>query len=170
MFHDDTDKLLEIVITKVKANASIEAPFGCLLNTVKLPNRYVNGCERLGLSVFISSSFTGGFSKSWGQRIRLYSRLAIVGFDVYRVLMFVTAPFLTATFLTSTTGSPNTQTHPIRYRCSTMQEISAYWQPLSVVVHFQGQIPFYADWPYSPRMMASLSTLLVPTLIAQSSF
>lgn len=94
-----------IVITKVKTNAPIEAPFVHFLNTISIPSRYVNGCEGLGFNIFVGTSYTGGRSNFLGQRICFHSKQVNVGLDSYLVLTLATVPFRTAFCLTSAAGS-----------------------------------------------------------------
>ena len=61
------------------------------VNTVNVPGRYGDGRGGHGLSLLVKPAFTGGFSKSWAQRIRLDGRPANVGLGSYPVVTLARA-------------------------------------------------------------------------------
>ena len=61
------------------------------VNTVNVPGRYGDGRGGHGLSLLVKSASTGGFSKSWAQRIRLDGKAANVGLGGYPVITLARA-------------------------------------------------------------------------------
>ena len=61
------------------------------INTVNVPGRYGDGRGGHGLSLLVKPASTGGFSKSWAQRIRLDGRPANVGLGSYPVVTLARA-------------------------------------------------------------------------------
>ena len=61
------------------------------VNTVNVPGRYCDGRGGHGLSLLVKESSTGGFSKSWAQRIRLDGKAANVGLGAYPVVTLARA-------------------------------------------------------------------------------
>ena len=61
------------------------------VNTVNVPGRYGDGRGRHGLSLLVKPATTGGFSKSWAQRIRLDGKAANVGLGSYPVVTLARA-------------------------------------------------------------------------------
>ncbi|MDE0224551.1 MAG: Arm DNA-binding domain-containing protein, partial [Gammaproteobacteria bacterium] len=61
------------------------------VNTVNVPGRYGDGRGRHGLSLLVKPASTGGFSKSWAQRIRLDGKAANVGLGAYPVVTLARA-------------------------------------------------------------------------------
>ena len=61
------------------------------VNTVNVPGRYGDGRGGHGLSLLVKPASTGGFSKSWAQRIRLDGRAANVGLGSYPVVTLARA-------------------------------------------------------------------------------
>ena len=61
------------------------------VNTVNVPGRYGDGRGGHGLSLLVKSASTGGFSKSWAQRIRLDGKAANVGLGAYPVVTLARA-------------------------------------------------------------------------------
>ena len=61
------------------------------VNTVNVPGRYSDGRGGHGLSLLVKPASTGGFSKSWAQRIRLDGKAANVGLGAYPVVTLARA-------------------------------------------------------------------------------
>ena len=61
------------------------------VNTVNIPGRYGDGRGGHGLSLLVKPASTGGFSKSWAQRIRLDGKAANVGLGAYPVVTLARA-------------------------------------------------------------------------------
>ena len=61
------------------------------VNTVNVPGRYGDGRGGHGLSLLVKPASTGGFSKSWAQRIRLHGKAANVGLGAYPVVTLARA-------------------------------------------------------------------------------
>ena len=61
------------------------------VNTVNVPGRYGDGRGGHGLSLLVKKASTGGFSKSWAQRIRLDGKPANVGLGAYPVVTLARA-------------------------------------------------------------------------------
>ncbi len=61
------------------------------VNTVNVPGRYGDGRGGHGLSLLVKEASTGGFSKSWAQRIRLDGKPANVGLGAYPVVTLARA-------------------------------------------------------------------------------
>ncbi len=61
------------------------------VNTVNVPGRYGDGRGGHGLSLLVKPASTGGFSKSWAQRIRLDGKAANVGLGAYPVVTLARA-------------------------------------------------------------------------------
>ena len=61
------------------------------VNTVSVPGRYGDGRGGHGLSLLVKPASTGGFSKSWAQRIRLDGKAANVGLGAYPVVTLARA-------------------------------------------------------------------------------
>ena len=61
------------------------------VNTVNVPGRYGDGRGGHGLSLLVKPTSTGGFSKSWAQRIRFDGRAANVGLGAYPVVTLARA-------------------------------------------------------------------------------
>ena len=61
------------------------------VNTVNVPSRYGDGRGGHGLSLLVKEASTGGFSKSWAQRIRLDGKVANVGLGAYPVVTLARA-------------------------------------------------------------------------------
>ena len=61
------------------------------VNTVNVPGRYGDGRGGHGLSLLVKRASTGGFSKSWAQRIRLDGKAANVGLGAYPVVTLARA-------------------------------------------------------------------------------
>ena len=61
------------------------------VNTVNVPGRYGDGRGGHGLSLLVKPTSTGGFSKSWAQRIRLDGKAANVGLGSYPVVTLARA-------------------------------------------------------------------------------
>ena len=61
------------------------------VNTVNVPGRYGDGRGGHGLSLLVKEASTGGFSKSWAQRIRLDGKAANVGLGAYPVVTLARA-------------------------------------------------------------------------------
>ena len=61
------------------------------VNTVNVPGRYGDGRGGHGLSLLVKEASTGGFSKSWAQRIRLDGKPANVGLGAYPVVTLAKA-------------------------------------------------------------------------------
>ena len=61
------------------------------VNTVNVPGRYGDGRGGNGLSLLVKPASTGGFSKSWAQRIRLDGKAANVGLGAYPVVTLARA-------------------------------------------------------------------------------
>ena len=81
-FRDDAHILPIIVIMEVIAPAPMKRPkrlSATSVNTVNIPGRYGDGRGGHGLSLLVKPASTGGFSKSWAQRIRLDGKAANVG-------------------------------------------------------------------------------------------
>ena len=61
------------------------------VNTVHVPGRCSDGRGGHGLSLLVKPASTGGFSKSWAQRIRLDGKAANVGLGAYPVITLARA-------------------------------------------------------------------------------
>ena len=61
------------------------------VNTVNVPGRYGDGRGGHGLSLLVKQASTGGFSKSWAQRIRLDGKATNVGLGAYPVITLARA-------------------------------------------------------------------------------
>ena len=61
------------------------------VNTVNVPGRYGDGRGGHGLSLLVKKASTGGFAKSWAQRIRLDGKAANVGLGAYPVVTLARA-------------------------------------------------------------------------------
>ena len=61
------------------------------VNTVNVPGRYGDGRGGHGLSLLVKPASTGGFPKSWAQRIRLDGKAANVGLGAYPVVTLARA-------------------------------------------------------------------------------
>ena len=61
------------------------------VNTINVPGRYGDGRGGHGLSLLVKQASTGGFSKSWAQRIRLDGKPANVGLGAYPVVTLARA-------------------------------------------------------------------------------
>ena len=83
-----------IVITEVIASTPMKRPkrlSATFVNTVNVPGRYGDGRGGHGLSLLVKPASTGGFSKSWAQRIRLDGKAANVGLGAYPVVTLARA-------------------------------------------------------------------------------
>ena len=61
------------------------------VNTINVPGRYGDGRGGHGLSLLVKEASTGGFSKSWAQRIRLDGKPANLGLGAYPVVTLARA-------------------------------------------------------------------------------
>ena len=82
------------MITEVIATNPMKRPkrlSATFVNTVNVPGRYGDGRGGHGLSLLVKPASTGGFSKSWAQRIRLDGKPANVGLGAYPVVTLARA-------------------------------------------------------------------------------
>jgi len=80
---------MEVILnTAMKRPKRLSATF---VNTVNVPGRYGDGRGGHGLSLLVKPASTGGFSKSWAQRIRLDGKAANVGLGAYPVVTLARA-------------------------------------------------------------------------------
>ena len=74
-----------------RQNTDFKRLSATFVNTVNVPGRYGDGRGGHGLSLLVKPASTGGFSKSWAQRIRLDGKAANVGLGAYPVVTLARA-------------------------------------------------------------------------------